>query len=355
MFILDRRALLKGGLGLLEVCALSAVAAPLAALQGCGGMLSETRAKALLATGSPEDIYSLIEEGRITPGQLFKAILREYGFAAASEPVVSENPDTPIFVILEDTHGSPEVELQKLERLRTRFGINFVGIEGWAGAEADKSRGHMLLNAEKELIKILLANPRYKVVGLEDPDLQEQGLKLLATICVYLSFVNARVSKMNKSEDNVRESFKFLGGAVRTFAEMNPKYAPMYQEVLKSTSRPELKSRMKAIYKLPEFQKMLKEASEELGLSFLLLERMDRETIEQYESRVVSILELAHEDASTVIIHERNAAAVRILASKNTPKVCAIVFGATHGPGLIKELQKRGDCSILSISNDGPS
>ena len=53
-----------------------------------------------------------------------------------------------------------------------------MGIEGWAGYDADKKRGRQILNAEEILIKALLKNKSYSVIGLEEPSIQIQALEL---------------------------------------------------------------------------------------------------------------------------------------------------------------------------------
>ncbi|MFH1849155.1 MAG: hypothetical protein ABH879_03120 [archaeon] len=92
-----------------------------------------------------------------------------------------QDPDqhAPIVIILRDVHGSPINELDRLEAMRTSFGINFVGVEGWAGHETDRERGYRLLNAESDLITEIIDSPSYRVIPLEEGTDQELALKLL--------------------------------------------------------------------------------------------------------------------------------------------------------------------------------
>lgn len=93
-----------------------------------------------------------------------------------------QNPGATKTVILyKDIHGGElpygwKINYKLLEAMRKNLGIETVGIEGWAGHDVDKKRGFMLLNAEEDLIRQLVRNRKYKVIGLEEEKLQEAVL-----------------------------------------------------------------------------------------------------------------------------------------------------------------------------------
>ena len=126
----------------------------------------------------------------IDPLKLFNQISIIPELKPLRKPIFSKNFNAPIIIIIEDIHmgerapkkGEKDqrwtIEFRQLEILRKKFGFNFVGIEGWAGHEVDKQRGRQILNAEDLLIKELIKNRNYDVVGLEHPNLQIDTLEL---------------------------------------------------------------------------------------------------------------------------------------------------------------------------------
>ena len=86
--------------------------------------------------------------------------------------------DFSTIILIEDIHGGRyrntgwQIEYVQLLLLKKHFGLNFVGIEGWAGHEVDKKRGVRILNGEDILIGVLIKNKNYNVIGLEDENAQ---------------------------------------------------------------------------------------------------------------------------------------------------------------------------------------
>ncbi len=109
---------------------------------------------------------------RIDPRKLFDEILRNRYFQPARVARVSNNPQAITIILVEDVHGSWSIEYAQLLLLYKKFGLNFVGIEGWAGSEVDRIRGAIMLNAEKVLIEVLLKNKNFRLIGLEDENAQ---------------------------------------------------------------------------------------------------------------------------------------------------------------------------------------
>lgn len=127
----------------------------------------------------------------------------------AREPVLSPKAGAPIVVIVEDIHGGDDkeegwkVELLQLELIRRYANINFVGIEGWAGPEVDRKRGRQILNGEEQLIRHLIKNKNYVVVGLEDEKFQS----LILNANVFAEFTLLRQKQRKLAQLGVSEDF----------------------------------------------------------------------------------------------------------------------------------------------------
>jgi len=91
--------------------------------------------------------------------------------------------------------------LKKIERIRIKTGINFIGVEGWAGHDADRKRGFLLLNGEENLIKVLLSNDNFSIYGLEDKELQENIREDISSKILYLYFDRIRGLQERANED----------------------------------------------------------------------------------------------------------------------------------------------------------
>ena len=149
-----------------------------------------------------------------------------------------ENYDT--IIIVEDIHGNTELlskeqqsflqkffkrayisrdqkwtkERIQLEYLRQKCGLNFVGVEGWAGKDVDLKRGYSLLNGEMRLVEWIIKNKNYDVVGLEKAEIQFRSLELLVLdhlTSFKTSFVKSvlLLKKILKELDLVRYNSQF--------------------------------------------------------------------------------------------------------------------------------------------------
>ncbi|MBI2139021.1 hypothetical protein HYU13_05500 [Candidatus Woesearchaeota archaeon] len=184
----------------------------------------------------PARIWYGAEKRYIFPFELFK-ILNEGSDnmpVKATEFYPARQPSAPLLIILEDIHATkkpnkPEQsqelsdpialynrligeqenadkDLEKIEFLRMKFGISFIGFEGWAGHEADAKRGFQIFNAQDDLIPRFLSQPigeQFTVVPLEDPELQEMVLK---AVVGHLSLM-ARESSLKIAIYKSRELF----------------------------------------------------------------------------------------------------------------------------------------------------
>ncbi|GEM_PF-2861149 len=93
--------------------------------------------------------------------------------------VKGTNPDSPLIILKQDVHNSPEYEWNFLCYMLKKYRINLVALEGWAGEEQDWQRGRTVLNAEIDLIKRLLPNTAFHKIGLEDAYLQDGTLEIM--------------------------------------------------------------------------------------------------------------------------------------------------------------------------------
>ena len=122
---------------------------------------------------------------KINPKKLYSQISKIPNLKPVRNPIFSNDTNAPLIILIEDVHMGLlefegwDVEFQQLELLRKNFGFNFVGVEGWAGHEADKARGRQILNAEVPLIRELLVNKNYEVVGLEQEGTQIELFEIL--------------------------------------------------------------------------------------------------------------------------------------------------------------------------------
>jgi len=128
----------RGFLGWLGIGVASAGGAFAAQRYGLWPFKSNETKKELEQKSKSEETYAKI---------LYKELSRNPRLNLAKNPLLSNDPNAPIVIIIEDIHGGEDkelgwqIEFQKLEFLRKSFGLNFVGIEGWAGHEVDTNRG----------------------------------------------------------------------------------------------------------------------------------------------------------------------------------------------------------------------
>lgn len=133
--------------------------------------------------------YWLLKSGKPTDAKsLYSQMLRISDIKPIRPPLFSKNMNSPTIIICSDIHGREDekygwkANYKRLELIRKNFGINFVGVEGWAGHEADRKRGFRLLGGENLLIEALIKDANYNVVGLEDSYLLEIANKFVVMV-----------------------------------------------------------------------------------------------------------------------------------------------------------------------------
>ncbi|MAE42658.1 hypothetical protein CMO93_02715 [Candidatus Woesearchaeota archaeon] len=149
--------------------------------------------------------------GRFFTGREWINKLNSIGLRSIKSPWLSNNPKAPTIIMLEDVHGSPQEEWDQIRLLYTKANVVLFGVEGWAGHEIDRSRGRRVLNAEVELVKILLKYERkgsFQVIGLEDVNLQFVSLE--RHFAVYSYFINVARDQLVEVGFSVRQFQKFF-------------------------------------------------------------------------------------------------------------------------------------------------
>ena len=110
-----------------------------------------------------------------------------------------ENPNAPVILLIEDIHGTPEVDKERLRTLKDDFGINSIALEGWVGTAGDMATGTRFLNAEEELVGQILSDPDWNCLGMEDVRLREEAYLVIYT-AAYLDFIYYTALTSNKRE-----------------------------------------------------------------------------------------------------------------------------------------------------------
>ncbi len=156
--------------------------------------------------------------------KLYEGISKIPQLNPASISFMPQTPDSPIIIIIEDIHGGRAAdegwtkEYVKLELLRRNFGLNFVGIEGWAGYDVDKKRGIRVLNGEDILIEVLIKNKNYNVIGLEDENAQRyMSIAQLSELYDKLSDIAESIRKifkeLNVPKEDIEKMFRYVHNA----------------------------------------------------------------------------------------------------------------------------------------------
>ncbi len=355
---------------LIEGCSLAHKAAPDSPIESpdaaqCAAMISEMRMETSASAGPhferQASMADLVEWGCLTAQDLFSDILKSDKIGILGEPVISETPDAPVFIILNDTHGSPEIEWETLEWLRTEYGINRVGIEGWAGHEVDKERGIRLINAEEELIKHLLVKPEYQVTPLEDPELQVKALEYLPIRIFAQAIIFETLRNLtSRSDKETRSKYhnlfcKCIINTFFAFADQNPKYRELYQKAVREKDTKERNKMFREMIDSEEFQELMRKTEEQLGINLKDIKLKEGEDLVHYEYRVVyGIRLLMDKHYETIVKDDRSLAAVKKLWEehrKTGKRIFVVVYGKGHLEGLTSMLGMEGDCSILPIES----
>jgi hypothetical protein len=127
----------------------------------CSGTLAE------------DPIFSINPE-KISASELYDLLKRSEFFnpQAKEQGGFVETPDAnTTILLLDDTHGSPEVEMKQIQALHKVFGDSLViGLEGYA-------EDSTLVNAEAKLVTALVNDENFNTVGLEEKETQLLALK----------------------------------------------------------------------------------------------------------------------------------------------------------------------------------
>jgi hypothetical protein len=105
-----------------------------------------------------------------------------------------------------------KIEQKQLDILNDRFGINFVGIEGWAGLDSDKKRGRRILNGEYLLIEDLLNNSKFNIIGLEELKSQILALEVFFFLKLYNQYIfyHSRIITSFNKKYSTEHILKFI-------------------------------------------------------------------------------------------------------------------------------------------------
>ena len=90
-----------------------------------------------------------------------------------------------------------------MELLRTNFGINFVGFEGWDGTQTTRDIAEL---------QMLIGTKRYQVVPLEDPKVFRDSIKIDAYWSHYI-VIRDMVKSIATRMDDMKKDTKYLDGS----------------------------------------------------------------------------------------------------------------------------------------------
>lgn len=281
----------------------------------------------------------LLEKGKIDQKRFFEMLGK---VQEIHELIPSENPDAPIFIILPDEHGSPKIEEAKLNNLREKLGINFVGVEGWAGKKADRERGYQLVNAERELVLKIIKDPKFKVLALEDPELQEKVMRKFyfeqylqwLHYTGEISLIESKPKKSRLDELELRLSRDAAADGQAMVGELLPRFGIETDE---------------------DYDKFMTEVLKEGGIDWADIKKRDDEDDLSFVKRIKKITDplvnktMIFENDTLDLRSQVGAKIIFDEVRANGSKVSVIVFGEFHVPGIVEELKKLGDCSIVII------
>lgn len=106
----------------------------------------------------PRRAVKLFEAGKISASELVASLRQDPVFAELE--LVDPGNAPSLLMIMEDIHGTPDVERERAEHLR-RLGINVIGLEGWRGPHWDR------YNGETEFVEEIVSDDRYEPFPLE--------------------------------------------------------------------------------------------------------------------------------------------------------------------------------------------
>lgn len=259
------------------------------------------------------------------------------------------NPKTVI--VMKDYHGGNDsgfgwkVNYRAIEEIRRQVPIDAIGIEGWAGHDADKRRGYVLMTAEKSLTE-KLHRGKIPVIGLEDRQLHEIVIKEKLWN-IYIT--NKETEKLVRNiESQSEERIK----AISTKSNISKRQ----KKNMKTTER----AKVNAVLKNLEHDKQaFYDLAKQLNIpvpppDFVM--NLIRDQLKSYYGEIYENLSqsnswyLKHHNRIT-IVERSKVAANKILSDmeNNGHSTTLMVFGANHLQSIIEELQRHG-VNIITIT-----
>lgn len=257
--------------------------------------------------------------------------------------ILSKNPESSVIIILADQHRSPEIEETELALLNKNLGVDFVGMEGLS---ADTGQKAPTIAVSEIDLKKLQREGKFRVIGLEDPIILEKMSKLYLAWYYVKGYLAAIKSEPLKHRQDLNENEKERLAELR--ADLNESWRKikyLYRDVFKI----DLKNLDFIDQILPEF-----------GFSKRDLKRKPDESEEDRISRI-ELLEHSLECKTSPLnnasfwLDDRNKAGARFMVEgmkKANAHAGAMIFGAFHAPGLMEEIQKLGDFTIVMLYNE---
>lgn len=304
--------------------------------------------------------------------KLFEEIAKRPQLKPVRNPIFSVNANAPAIILIGDEdHANSLVKHAQLELLRKIFGLNFVGIEGWAGHEVDKKRGRQILNAAVDLIKELLKNKDYRVVGLEDENAQTpaselETLSLYGNLSVHAKELSDGLMNHKMPQNVIEIIFIFVQNAFRgsdftssykSVVENSDKIIKKCEDYCYNVTRLESKE----IYgRLDNYASTVSVIFQHLS-EIYGIKNFDEVSLREYGAYVKRRGDLLIKSKPANVdwvthyafnLRDYHAVKKMLEAMKtHQQKIGIVVFGAAHTDGLIQEFLKQtnNNTSILAV------
>ena len=239
--------------------------------------------------------------------------------------------------MLEDKHGSPKLDYRKITFLQETYNINFVGLEGWAGHQTDKERGHRYLNAEEETIAALIDDKKFQTIPLENPEQQIDTLKTVIAIYTIYIWLYTELKDhfgLDKHKEATYENYGYnLDILMKKFKKLLPGG-------------------------ITNLDKLAQEYQERLEIDFDKMRVQPGESKDEYYRRVYIQQIKLHKNLDKITNEPRSITGAKLFTKSlktNKRHIGVMLFGSAHSQKLVEELQKNlGDCTILRFSSEEP-
>ncbi len=268
------------------------------------------------------------------------------------EALIAEKPDSPpVVVLVLDEHDSPDDEWAVLEEIRAKLGINVVGMEGWAGEDADKDRGYRLLNAEEELIEKILPLKTYKSIGLEDAETQFFALR-----CALYEWYQLQWQNKIKNLETLHKDLEEVLARKKERAE---KKGDVKSQIDYEQSKEEYEKLEREMYER-DVMKGEKIFIEQMRISLGV--EPSNENIARLILTIPAEMGLTEEEAldaekmdeesNKIIIDKRSRIGVdKMLTAMEEQKAgeAVMIFGKGHKESMLEHASGRGDVNIITV------